>query len=360
MKILAINDVKKGGGAELVFQKSLKLLQNDHEMFSYTAKEEHKLNWKEAFGYIFSFSHASKLKKKIFEIRPDVVHLHNFYHFLSPSILWTLNRYKKELGFKVFMTIHDYHFLCANNGCLRWKNKQPITCEACKGRNYLQILFKQCDPRGFFFNLLKFLQHFLAYKILKLDEAIDTFIVPSKFLRKKMLSFCKKEKLLFLANPAFGLQEALKEKQKISHKFESIFIGRVCPEKGLKRFIEEDYQAQKFGSFLIIGQSDKCYQKELEKSIQKHNLQDYICFAGPKTHSEALSYLSSAKRLIFPSIWYENCPLTVLEAKALKKEIFHYKVGAIPEIVQEKENSLDEEQYSRKLQAIFFEKELSL
>lgn len=353
MKILAINDVESGGGAELVFKESIRLLKKEHLVFSYTAKNTHQLKWHEVASYVFSIKHARKLKELLFSLQPDIVHLHNFYHFLSPSILWTLKKYKKKLSYKVFMTVHDYHFLCANNGCLRWKQKEPQACEDCKGRKYHHILFKQCDPRGFIFNLLKYIQHALSYQILHLDSAIDQFITPSNFLREKMLSFCEEEKLLKLSNPAFGMHKVLQKESKISEAYESIFVGRVCAEKGLKQFIEQDYTPQKFGSFLIVGHADQAYQEILKKIIREKQFEEHISFAGPKPHAEALCLLQAAKRLIFPSICYENCSLTVLEAKALGKEIFHYPIGAISETVNETMSALDENIYAKKLAQIF-------
>jgi len=44
--------------------------------------------------------------------------------------------------------------------------------------------------------------------------------------------------------------------------------------------------------------------------------------------------------LVFPSLFSEGCPLTMLEAMAMKKVIIGSRAGAIPEIIRHRENGL--------------------
>ena len=63
---------------------------------------------------------SSKSKKALAErlaaYQPDVVHLHNFYHVLSPGILAVLDSYRKKHSVRIIMTAHDHHLLCPNSG----------------------------------------------------------------------------------------------------------------------------------------------------------------------------------------------------------------------------------------------------
>lgn len=358
LRILEINDAYEGGGAEVVFQKTARLLkERGHSVHLYADKKLPKIESKDVFRYIFSFRQQERLKNILEEKKPDIVHIHNFYHYLSPSILRYLMRWKKEMRFKIAMTIHDYHFLCANNGCVRWKGDVPETCEDCRGRRYHKILFNRCDPRGFSFNILKFLQHFVSYNLFHFDKGIDLFIVPSLFLKNKLHSFCGEEKAVLLHNPAFDLEKKREQIHRLSlsleEDFESIYIGRIDAVKGLMHFISQDYDPKRFGKFLVVGDGDLAYKKNLVDLVREKGFIQDIRFLGRKSHLEALSYLFKAKRLVFPSIWYENCPLVVLEARLLGKEVFHYGLGSIEEILSLDEKELSEKVYVERLLEIF-------
>jgi glycosyltransferase involved in cell wall biosynthesis len=354
LKILTLNDAHEGGGAELVFRKTADLLKMcGHEVELYSEKLYPKIEWRDLPNYIFSFRQYRKLKKLIQDQKPDIIHLHNFYHYLSPAILYYLQRWKKKMGYKIVMTVHDYHFLCANNGCIRWKNNLPKICEKCTGRKYYQILLNQCDPRGFVFNALKFLQHFIAYNLFHFERTIDSFIAPSEFLKKRLLSFCGEEKITVLNNPVFDFEKdktgIYQYAKTIGIEFESIFIGRIEPAKGLEHFINEDYTPEKFGKFVIVGDGDPVYMEKLKQLVLEKALSQQIQFLGRKNHVETLAYLSKARVLIFSSLLYENCPLTVLEARLFNKEIFHYNLGSIQEMLALDKKSLSEKMYAKRL-----------
>ncbi len=320
MKILFVNDSKVAGGAELVCQASADFVRDSgHEVDFYYAEK----SVSNPFSYLYSFSHASRLKQKIAQFKPDIIHLHNFYHALSPSILGVL---KKQ---RVVMTVHDYHLLCSNNGFVRWKDGQPSTCESCKGKRYHKILLKGCDHRGKVYSALKYFQHFIAYKCLNLEKNIDLFITPSKFMKNKMETMIPADKLKVLYNPVFMPREALlkikEEAQALTKTYKNIYIGRISPEKGLHQFLSNDYSLERFGELAVIGDGDEDYIRSLPQVKG-------LSFLGRLSHRECLQYLSRSERLIFPSLCYENCPLTVLEALYFEKEIFHYDLDVVKEL----------------------------
>ena len=69
-------------------------------------------------GYINSKVCRKKLAEVLHSKHPDVVHLHNFYHELSPGILKTLADTKRSHDMLVVMTANDYHLVCPNSGII--------------------------------------------------------------------------------------------------------------------------------------------------------------------------------------------------------------------------------------------------
>jgi glycosyltransferase involved in cell wall biosynthesis len=51
-------------------------------------------------------------------------------------------------------------------------------------------------------------------------------------------------------------------------------------------------------------------------------------------------YLQLMDILVFPSLFSEGCPLSMLEGMALKKAIVGTRAGAIPEIIRDRENGI--------------------
>ena len=71
------------------------------------------------------------------EFRPDVVHLHNVYHQLSPSILRPL----KRRGVPAVMTLHDYKLACPTYRLL----DHGEVCTACVGMRFHNAVLRRCE-----------------------------------------------------------------------------------------------------------------------------------------------------------------------------------------------------------------------
>lgn len=354
LTILAVSDAKTGGGAELVFDRTTALLQQrGHGVEYYYAKEQPQFDQRDLAGYLYSRRHCKALEERLLRLRPNIVHLHNFYKYLSPAILITLQRLKPRLGFKVVMTVHDYHFVCANNSLMRWRDSLPEACDACAGRKYHHILRRQCDNRGRLANVMKFLQHAIHYNLFHSDSAIDLFIAPSGFMAEKIQQFAPTAQVEVIHNPAFDVEarlEDIRQRALTTPTSESVYIGRVTPEKGLLKFLQADYSPERFGNLSVLGAGDDEHLKEVGREVQLRGWDKRVRFYGFQPHDIALTYLYNAKRLIFPSLCPENNPLVCLEARYLGKDIFHYGQQSVQEILSLEADQITESYYLARLE----------
>src|SRR5439155_11825763 len=109
-------------------------------------------------------SHARRaLAAKLNALRPDVVHLHNYYHGLSPGILATLAEYKRQRPLRVVMTAHDYHLVCPNSGgsWFRWWTGRR---EAIEPSSPGPLWTRKWDHRSWLYSSLKLAQHAWSYR----------------------------------------------------------------------------------------------------------------------------------------------------------------------------------------------------
>src|SRR5437773_212327 len=118
MRILHVNDypIEDGGGAEVMLARTLRLLRADGadvSLFTVADLPDRRLTVRR---YLDNPVARQALAERLRCFRPDVVHLHNYYHVLSPGILVELERYRSQRPLRIVMTAHDYHLVCPNSG----------------------------------------------------------------------------------------------------------------------------------------------------------------------------------------------------------------------------------------------------
>src|ERR1700674_1171328 len=127
---------------------------------------------------IYSIDVRRRIRALIEEFRPDVAHVRNIYHHLSPSILWEL----KARNVPVMYRLNDFKLLCPSYNLV----SQGDACEACKGGEFWHALKKRCYPgTGALVALAAeaYAQRWLGtYR-----KCVDLFLVPSQFVRDKFV-----------------------------------------------------------------------------------------------------------------------------------------------------------------------------
>jgi glycosyltransferase involved in cell wall biosynthesis len=280
---------------------------------------------KTAGRILYSFEAKRKIAALIREEKPDVAHLHNVCHHLSPSIIDAL----KENQVPTVMTLHDFKLVCPayyllRDGCL---------CDKCRGGRYYHCFINHCTRGSSYLrSALNMLEMYLHHQILHVYEKVDLFISPSRFLKRKIKEMGFKGEIAHLPNfvnvaeyqPTYEWKE-----EKI------LYFGRISREKGLVTLIDVvkslDVQLE------IVGEGP---QKEaLEKKIDGEGIKN-IRFLGYKNGNELQEEVQKSMFVVLPSECYENNPCSVLEAFALGKPVIGSRIGGIPELVENGETGL--------------------
>ena len=280
-----------------------------------------------ALGYINSSVCRKKLVEVLHSQRPAVVHLHNFYHELSPGILKTLADYKRSHDMLVVMTAHDYHLVCPNSGLTFFSHNKLQMADVARLRNFSYLFTKRWDERSIAHSLLKLAQHIFNYRLLKRHKVIDCVLCPSKYIQSVLSSTGLKTTYIPLPAPSVGDNSSRAESP-----LTLVFAGRVEPEKGLGQFLEnfpEDIQ----GKFIVIGEGSEL---ELCRDIfQQRQMQIQVDFVGKRPRDETLSIISKSHVLVLPSVCAENYPLSVVEALANRTNVLVSNFGGMREIVEQ-------------------------
>lgn len=271
----------------------------------------------------YSFEAKRKLKSLINKEKPDIAHIHNIYHQISPSILPLL----KKQGIPLVMTVHDYKLVCPNY-ILYTKGS---TCEKCRGKKYCQAFYNRCLKDSYLASALVSLEMHL-HKFMKVYEKnIDLFITPSIFVKEKLVKFgMNSEKIIVL--PHF-----IKSKS-ISPEYNNgkylLYAGRLKKEKGVNVLIEAMRSLPQV-ELRIAGSGPE----EAELKNQARGLNS-VKFVGHIPKSEIADIYRRSLAVVIPSRVWETFGLSAAESMAFGKPVIAAKMGALPELVENNKTGL--------------------
>ncbi len=328
-KILHINDYPcepATGGAEVVMARTCKLLTEiGLEVATFTGQDLPDRR-RTAWRYLHNQLAANSLREKIRSFRPDVVHLHNYYHLLSPSVLGVLAEERKHRHFGVVMTLHDYHLICPNAGG-HWK---PLLAPGLRTIDPAQVdglfywLSRCWDARGIHFSLLKQFQHALHRRTLRRTLLPDVLICPSRFLQNLARPLVARTEYLPHPVPSLLPRNVVR-----SDRFRLVYVGRLEPEKGVAEFfrqIPDQYAAE----FVVVGEGSQ--RTQLERIVAERKLN--VRFLGRLPLNETHREIASSHVLIQPSKCLESYGLTLIEAFTFGTNVLASDRGGMREIVQ--------------------------
>jgi len=230
LKVLMIHTYyQQTGGEDAVFNQERKLLEESEQVEVLEFRNQPGL--KGALQFLLSFWNpfaARKLKQKISEVQPDIIHLHNVHFAIGPIAI----RVAQKAGVPVVMTLHNYRLLC------------PSATLSYKGEIFIESLNEtfpwKAVRRKVYRNSL--LQTFwlawiiFFHKKIGTWKMVDRYIALTDFARELFLhsSFgLKPEKYAVKSN--FKEEAALSPVQKGDH---FLFVGRLSPEKGIRVLLE--------------------------------------------------------------------------------------------------------------------------
>lgn len=327
MKILlAHNYYQLGGGEDSVVANEKKLLEeNGNEVITYF-KHNKEINTYSKFKKLeliqtTSFSKASyaDLIQFLKIEQPDICHVHNFLPLISPAIYSACN----DLKIPVIQTLHNYRLICTNGLLFR----DGRVCEDCLSGSIYGSVIKKCYRNS----------SIQTYAIAKMidknrgngtwNHKVDAYFCLTEFAKKKFVDGGLPEEKIII-KPNFVEQPILEPRNEIKSPY-LIFVGRLDSTKGVNLLIEIANELPL--PLKIVGEGD------LSKALEgKNNIE----LLGKLSNIETQRYMRQATALIFPSIWYEGMPMTILEAFANQTLVISSDLGAMQSIIQDQKNGL--------------------
>lgn len=271
-----------------------------------------------ALKAVYSREARARLRALIERVRPDIVHAHNVYHHLSPAIFPVV----KAAGLPLVLTLHDLKLACPAYTML----SRGAVCERCRGGRYRHVLARRCMKGSVALSALVYAEATLHERLGSYRRHVDRFVVPSRFYRDKLVEWgWPAERFVHIPNcldtrPYHPCPEPGRE---------VLYFGRLAPEKGLHTLVAA--AARTGHPLCLVGEGPQraALQRQAEASGAR------VRFTGRLSGAALRREVAAARAVVLPSEWYENAPLSVLEAYALGKPVLGAAIGGIPELVRE-------------------------
>lgn len=344
MKILFVNNFFSSyGGAEKLMLNQAKLLsKNGHSVEFFATDREPFANAEYDYKKYFtrytdykrlgSFESIKVLPKILYNIesecalmnlitrvKPDIVHCHNIYYHLTPSVITACKRLKVP----VVMTLHDPRLMCPG-GTMMLKSETYCNGEHCIKGNPLFAMLYRCRNSSLAQSIVSTLEYTIN-KVSGIYDYVSLFICPSRAIYNLAQSSGIEQNRLAVLNN-FIADELIKPSPVYSNKGYFLYAGRLAREKGVHYLIEAAKFLPKNIEFHIVGSGPE------EESL-KQTASPNIKFSGYLESEELKKEYNGCIATILPCNWFETFGLTIAESFAYGKPVIASNIGAIPELV---------------------------
>lgn len=273
---------------------------------------------------IYSTDARRRMRAMIAEFRPDVAHVRNIYHHLSPSILWELRAQK----IPVLYHLNDFKILCPSYNLV----SEGEACEACKGGAFRHVVTTKCYP-GLGARMMLATEAYAHRWLGTYRKCVDLFLAPSQFVRDKFVEHGW-DGDRFTVLPHFQKIHPLRD----SHGDDGplLYFGRLSAEKGVDDLLRS---MQKVPHMRLIIAGDGPQRRELQELAVSLGLSN-VEFVGHVGWAERDALIARSRFTVLPSHAYETLGKTILESYAEGRTVVASDLGSRRELIDDGETGL--------------------
>lgn len=264
---------------------------------------------------VWNVGAAKDLEVLIEGFEPDVVHVHNTWFALSPSVLAVADR----MGVPVVITLQNYRLVCVSANLFR----DGRLCEDCVGRGPWQGVRHRCYRGSAIASGLVATSISTHRRVGTWRRYPDLFIAVSEFgVDRHVAGGVPRERIVVKDNWTFDPGPRTCQPSTSS---EILFVGRSGPEKGLETLLAAWRGADSGMRLVVVG--------DVDDEVKRFSASG-VTFLGALPRDEVSTLMRRARALVIPSQWPEGQPLVLLEALAAGLPVAGSSIGGIEEVLQ--------------------------
>jgi glycosyltransferase involved in cell wall biosynthesis len=328
LRILTVhNRYQQPGGEEVVVaQESAMLRAQGHEVDLLEADNDHIDSAvsgleavKVALECVYSRSSARTIRERVRDFRPDVVHIHNFFPTLSPSIHHAV----AATGIPVIQTLHNYRLLCPASTLLR----DGALCEDCINKLVPWSSIRHKCYRGSRGASAAVAAMLATHRSMGTwRRTVTRFIALTKFAAGKFAQGGIPNERIAV-KPNFVAEDPGTGEGGGNYL---LFVGRLTAEKGIGTLLEAARSLPHDIKLRILGDGPM-----RERVMQAAQVNPAIEWLPWQERKQVFRLMTGASLLVVPSVWYEGFCLVAIEAYATGLPVIASRIGVFPEIVRD-------------------------
>jgi glycosyltransferase involved in cell wall biosynthesis len=324
VKVLLLhNRYQLAGGEDAVVRAEMTLLASRGHAVSLLEASNERIGGlvsqvRAAGRAIYSTASERDVARELAHVQPDVVHVHNFFPLLSPSVY----RACRRAGVAVVQTLHNFRLLCPNG--IFFRDGSP--CEDCLGRAVAWPGVLHRCYRGSRIATAPVAAMLAVHHALRTwSELVDVYVAPTRFVREKFIEggFAPER---IEVKPHFVGGDPMPGDGQGGY---ALAVGRISEEKGFRTLLAAWRRLHADLPLKIVG--DGPLLEELRDASRSLLGVEWVGRAPP---DEVQRLMQRAQLLVVPSGWYETFGMVVIEAFAAGLPVVAARHGALAELVE--------------------------
>jgi len=319
--ILSHNFYQNSGGEETVFKAEFDLLTSkSNSIFKYSVSNA-SINSINFFHLLFRTFWSVDTTNDIVRIhkifRPDLIHSHNTFPLISPSIYWAAHK----TNIPIVQTLHNFRVLCP--GALLLRNGQ--ICEDCLSllpwRGGVHGCYRASCAQSLALGGMLIFHRFIG----TWRSKVTKYIALTEFCREKFIEGgLPADKIVVKPNFCQTLYST--EEVRNSFRNGALFIGRLSHEKGVATMLKAWDRLSV--PLRLVGDGPL---SDLATNSENFTIK----YVGRLDAIGVAKEMLNASFLVFPSEWYEGFPMTLVEAFSCGLPVIATRLGSMAEIVHD-------------------------
>ena len=270
----------------------------------------------------YSIEARRKMRDMIEDFRPDVAHVRNIYHHLSPSILWEL----KARSVPVLYHMNDLQLFCPSYNMV---TSSGAACGGrCNGGKFWHVVSEGCYPGGRFRAAALAIEAYVHRWMRTYETCVDLVLAPSEFVKQQLLKNGWGDSRVAVLPHFQNLP--LETEPYPGPKAPILYFGRLSAEKGVADLIRAMLQVR---DLQLVVAGDGPQRRELEELTSKLQLQN-VSFLRHVSELALNELISSSQFTVFPSRAYETFGKSILESFAHARTVIASDLGSRRELVE--------------------------
>lgn len=261
-------------------------------------------------------------------VRPTIVHAHHYVH-LGLDFLRVAREIDPEI--RIFLTLHEYVAICANNGQMVKTNGRLCSRESI---DECRMCFPERTPEDFWLR-----KHFFKGNF----DLVDGFVSPSAFLRQRYIDWGIAEDKIIVIENGQSDEDPIPPRRLGEGGTRNRFgyFGQINPFKGLDVILAALHSmtvdqrstivVEVHGANLELQSGE--YQEKIERLREPLMEEGVLRWAGPYQPHELRSRMAGVDWTIIPSTWWENSPMVIQESFTSGRPLIVSNIGGMAEKV---------------------------